>query len=137
MPARESCPARAGHVGEDHRALGGEEVDQARLELGRRAAHQAEDAVGEHALVAVLDRVHPALDLGQPRGRIVEADGQPEQHEAEAVAELAGERPVERAQVEGDERVHLVDLVALVAEVAAMLLPGQRFRFLLGGQDGA
>ena len=69
--------------------------------------------------MAVLDRVHPALDLGQPRERIVDADGQPEQHEAEAVAELARERPVERAQVEGHERVHLVDLVALVAEVAA------------------
>ena len=68
--------------------------------------------------MAVLDRVHPVLDLAQPGDGVGDADGQPQQDEPESVPELRGQRLVQRAEVERHERVDLVELLAARAEVA-------------------
>jgi hypothetical protein len=47
----------------------------------------------------------------QPATRSGDADRDPEEDEAEPVAQLAWERPSERAQVERHERVELVELL--------------------------
>ena len=90
-------------------AFGVKTSEQPLLDRQRRHADQAEDAVGHRALGRALDPVHPAVHLGQALAAVRDADGQREVDEAEAVAELAGQRLVERPQVERDHRADLVD----------------------------
>jgi hypothetical protein len=62
--------------------------------------------------VGAFDGVPCALDLCQPATGSGDADRDPEEDEAEPVAQLAWERPSERgAQVERHERVELVELL--------------------------
>ncbi len=67
--------------------------------------------------MAVLDRVHAPLDLGDAEHGILDVERQGEHDEAEAVAELLRQRLVERTQVERDEGVDLVGARALCVGV--------------------
>ncbi len=112
LGARDRQPrARARDVGEHHRALAGEVVDQAGFDDGRREPHQLEDPVRDGAFVTVLDGIHPPLDLERPLVRVLDVDRELEQDEAEPVAELARQRLVERAQVERHQRMDVTRLV--------------------------
>ena len=111
--------ARAGHVRDHHRRLRGEEVDEPRLDRGRRRAHRGEDAVRDRPLVGVLDRRGAPAHLEQAVDRRLDPDREAEQQEPEAVAELARDRVLQRAQVERHHRVDLVEDVAARAQVLA------------------
>jgi hypothetical protein len=58
-------------------------------------ADRAQDPVGDRTLVGALDRAHARLHGEDALERILDADGQAQQQQAEAVAELARQRLVE------------------------------------------
>ena len=90
------------------RRLAGEEVDEEALELGPAAADPLDELEGEEDLRGVLDDVHPPLRLRDPGERALHAERELEQHERELVPQLAGQRPVERPDVDGHHRADVV-----------------------------
>ena len=59
------------------------------------------------------------MDLGEAFGWVGDPDGEREVHEAEAVAQFAWERLVERAQVVGNCRADLIDEAVAAEQLAA------------------
>ena len=95
---------RTGHVGHHGGRVAREDRQQLLLQQLGSAAHRGEQSQREDRLVAALQRIHVRAHRVEALDRVLDADRQVEEHEAELVAELVG--LLERAQVDRHQRAH-------------------------------